>query len=79
MVIFRDYKLYKFLGSITFLLLISCSEENKSPVSLISESRTTEGITLKRAHSATIEEWQVPQFMLTLSLGVKESIRELIP
>lgn len=44
MVIFRDYKLYKFLGSITFLLLISCLEENKSPVSLISESRTTEEI-----------------------------------
>ena len=44
MVIFQDYKLYKFLGLITFLLFVSCSEENKSPVSIISESRTTEEI-----------------------------------
>ena len=78
MVIFQDYKLYKFLGLITFLLFVSCSEENKSPVSTISESRTTGKFILKRARSATIEEWLVPQFLQTHTHGAKESTKELI-
>ena len=44
MVIFQDYKPYKFLGIISFLLIVSCSEVNQSPVSSASESRTTEEI-----------------------------------
>ena len=41
MVIFQDYKPYKFLGIISFLLIVSCSEVNQSPVSSASESTTT--------------------------------------
>ena len=44
MVIFRDYKLYLFLGLITSLFFISCSDVNHSSVSKTSELRTTEEI-----------------------------------
>ena len=44
MVTFQDYKPYKFLGIISFSLIVSCSEVNQSPVSSTSESRTTEEI-----------------------------------
>ncbi len=44
MVIFRDYKLYKFIGFITFLFFISCSEVNQSSISKTSELRTIEEI-----------------------------------
>ena len=44
MVIFRDYKLYLFIGLITSLFFISCSDVNHSSVSKTSEPRTTEEI-----------------------------------
>ena len=44
MVIFQDYKLYKSLGVISFLLFISCSEVSRPSVSTTSESRTIEEI-----------------------------------
>ena len=44
MVIFRDYKLYLFIGLITSSFFISCSDVNHSSVSKTSELRTTEEI-----------------------------------